>query len=68
MMTRRRDRLARLLNEAALALIREARLTDPNEAAELAELATRIDQTRVGLVHRPGPEAHIEHWPLRTAA
>ena len=68
MLTRRRNQLNRVLNEAALALIEEARTRAPEDAGPLAELATRIDEMRVGLTAKPAGSLDVNYTVLRTAA
>ncbi len=68
MLTRRRNQLFHILNEAALALIDEAKIRGPEDAASMAELATRIDQMRVGLIAEAASALEIENLPLRPAA
>ena len=46
----RHDRLARQLNETALALLAEARVSDPQSGKELRLLATELDRVRVSLL------------------
>jgi len=46
----RHDRLARQLNETALALLAEARVSDPQNGKELRLLATELDRVRVSLL------------------
>lgn len=46
----RHGRLARQLNETALALLAEARVTDPQSGKELRQLATELDRVRVSLL------------------
>lgn len=47
MQTLRHKRLARQLNDTAMALIAEARVVSPDDAKELRELATEIDRVRI---------------------
>jgi hypothetical protein len=46
----RHKRLAQQLNETALALMAEARVSDPQEGKELRLLATELDRVRVSLL------------------
>ena len=51
MWTTRQKHLAQALNNTALAIIAEAQSFDPAEAREMNDLAVRLDELRIRLLH-----------------
>lgn len=71
--TLRQKRLAHQLNETALALLAEARISDPQDGKELKLLATELDRVRVSLLARQrhadnGHAALLPDWSQIEAA
>lgn len=64
----RHQRLAQQLNQTAMALMAEARMTAPDQAKELRELATEIDRIRVTMfANRASGGSRLSLPPMEAA-